>query len=449
MSATAFTRATDIQTYTTPGTATWTKPIGAKLVKVFLIGGGGGGGAGRKGDGTSTSTRNGGHGGGGGGKNVVCIPASLVDGSVTVTVGAGGSGASAQSSNTSDGAAGSDGAASTFGSLACAHGGTRGKGGAATDGVAATGLTLNVSLSYNDNGASADTITRTTGSFVQDGHVAGNIIVVTGTASNNGVFAISSAAAQTLTLTSTTGLTSETVTSSIFAASKGGISTLPGGDGGYCTGSAGGTAGGTAKGGGGGGGAGGAFFRTTGVGYHGGGAGGISGLSENSPGLTGGTAGAVSGGDGGNGTSTTTNYPLGGSGGGGGGPGVAGLTSAVSLTYHDNGASADTITRASGTFIQDGHVPGDVITISGTASNNKTVTIATVAALTITLVPEDVLANETVSSTLNGVANPGNGGNGGLYGGGGGGGGGGTNNVSNGGAGGNGGDGIVIVISYL
>jgi hypothetical protein len=121
----------------------------------------------------------------------------------------------------------------------------------------------------------------------------------------------------------------------------------------------------------------------------------------------------------------------------------------VSLTYNNNGASPDTITRAAGSFVTNGFVAGQQITVSGTVSNNGTYTLATVAALTLTLVPSDALTNETATSTIVAVANPGNGGNGGLYGGGGGGGGAGTNNVSDGGAGGAGGTGIVIVITYL
>jgi hypothetical protein len=47
--ASAITRAPQIDVYTTPGTATWTKPSGATAVFVRVIGAGGGGGSGRRG----------------------------------------------------------------------------------------------------------------------------------------------------------------------------------------------------------------------------------------------------------------------------------------------------------------------------------------------------------------------------------------------------------------
>lgn len=60
------------------------------------------------------------------------------------------------------------------------------------------------------------------------------------------------------------------------------------------------------------------------------------------------------------------------------------------LALVDNGASPDTITRASGSFITDGFVAGDKLTLSGatTGANDTAVTgelVATVAALTLTL----------------------------------------------------------------
>lgn len=75
-------------------------------------------------------------------------------------------------------------------------------------------------------------------------------------------------------------------------------------------------------------------------------------------------------------------------------------TGAVSLTYTDNGASADTITRGSGSFITDGFTNGAKITVTGTANNNGTYTVQTVEALTLTLILSDTLVNETVSSTI-------------------------------------------------
>lgn len=57
-------------------------------------------------------------------------------------------------------------------------------------------------LDFNDNGVSADTITRDdAGSFVTDGWEAGDICVVTGTTYNNGEYGVVTVAAATLTLT--------------------------------------------------------------------------------------------------------------------------------------------------------------------------------------------------------------------------------------------------------
>ena len=63
--------------------------------------------------------------------------------------------------------------------------------------------------------------------------------------------------------------------------------------------------------------------------------------------------------------------------------------SGETLTIVDGGAGVDTITRASGSFIDDGFVAGDKVTLSGatTAANDTAFTgqlIATVAALTLT-----------------------------------------------------------------
>lgn len=59
------------------------------------------------------------------------------------------------------------------------------------------------------------------------------------------------------------------------------------------------------------------------------------------------------------------------------------------LTFVDGGAGADTITRAAGSFVTDGFVAGDKVTVSGatTAGNDTNFTgvlINTVAALTLT-----------------------------------------------------------------
>ena len=81
----------DIQVFSTPGTATWTKPDNAKQVVIELVSGGGGGGAGGKA--ASGTAVYGGGGGGAGGYSMTILTASeLTDSTYTVTVGAGGAG---------------------------------------------------------------------------------------------------------------------------------------------------------------------------------------------------------------------------------------------------------------------------------------------------------------------------------------------------------------------
>lgn len=60
---------------------------------------------------------------------------------------------------------------------------------------------LTASLTYNDNGGAGDSeITQGSGDFAEEGFVAGEDVIVTGTTSNNGTFAIKAVAALTLTL---------------------------------------------------------------------------------------------------------------------------------------------------------------------------------------------------------------------------------------------------------
>ncbi|MGL6349209.1 MAG: hypothetical protein ACRC2U_05025 [Aeromonas sp.] len=124
----------DIQTFTTPGTFTWTKLAGAKLVKIWTISGGGGGGAGRKG--AAGTVRTGGAAGGSGGISFLEIDASLLGATESLTVGAGGNGAAAVTVNSTNGGAGSPGGESFFGSVSSkyvrAGNGNGGAGGSAT-----------------------------------------------------------------------------------------------------------------------------------------------------------------------------------------------------------------------------------------------------------------------------------------------------------------------------
>lgn len=106
---------------------TWTKPTGAKAVEVICIGAGGGGGSGRKG--AAGSTRTGGGGGGGGAYSRAVFDASLLGSTETVSVGAGGTGGAAITTDSTLGANGVAGGASTFGNWVYAGGGGRGNGG--------------------------------------------------------------------------------------------------------------------------------------------------------------------------------------------------------------------------------------------------------------------------------------------------------------------------------
>jgi hypothetical protein len=81
----------DIQMFSTPGTATWTKPGNAKQVVIELVSGGGGGGAGGKA--ASGTAVYGGGGGGAGGYSMTLLAANdLTESNYTVTVGTGGTG---------------------------------------------------------------------------------------------------------------------------------------------------------------------------------------------------------------------------------------------------------------------------------------------------------------------------------------------------------------------
>lgn len=76
------------------------------------------------------------------------------------------------------------------------------------------------------------------------------------------------------------------------------------------------------------------------------------------------------------------------------------LTSAVSLTYAD--ANPDTIVRGAGSFVTDGWVAGMQVESDSTLNAGK-YTIATVVALTITLIAGDALVAEVEVSTLTSI----------------------------------------------
>jgi len=106
----------DVQTFTSSGT--WTKPSGATMVMVEVIGGGGGGASGRKG--ASGTDRRAGGGGGCSGVTYNIFAASQLSSTETVTIGAGGTGGASVTTNSTNGNGSTDGGTSIFGSTALA-----------------------------------------------------------------------------------------------------------------------------------------------------------------------------------------------------------------------------------------------------------------------------------------------------------------------------------------
>ncbi len=121
------TPAVDVQSFTSTGANTWTKPTGARVVYVVCVGGGGGGGGGT--GGAAATARIGGGGGGGGAKAEKWFVASDLGATETATVANSGYGGNGGSSGA--GSNGTAGGNSTFGSYLTCYGGGYGKGGIA------------------------------------------------------------------------------------------------------------------------------------------------------------------------------------------------------------------------------------------------------------------------------------------------------------------------------
>jgi hypothetical protein len=69
--------------------------------------------------------------------------------------------------------------------------------------------------------------------------------------------------------------------------------------------------------------------------------------------------------------------------------------SAANLTFAEVGATGDTITRASGSWATDGFATGDILTISGSTSNDGTLSaVATVTSATVITLDTDDLVDE-------------------------------------------------------
>lgn len=79
--------------------------------------------------------------------------------------------------------------------------------------IAEYGTSSTEVFTFADNNPSADTISRTTGSWIADRFVAGMTLTVANTVSNNGTYTIASVTEGVLTLTGGGALTNETITS--------------------------------------------------------------------------------------------------------------------------------------------------------------------------------------------------------------------------------------------
>jgi hypothetical protein len=127
----------NVQTFPNVGASQWTKPPGAKRVRIQLWSGAGGGASGRKGP--AGAVRGGGGGGGSGAYYDGILDASILGDTEIVTIGAGGNGASGQTSNNSNGNNGIQGGTSSFGSHIVLPGGNGGFGGTNAGGSAGGG----------------------------------------------------------------------------------------------------------------------------------------------------------------------------------------------------------------------------------------------------------------------------------------------------------------------
>ena len=172
-----------VEAFTSSGT--WTKPAGAKVVNIQLLGGGGGGGSGRR-DITALTAKSGGGGGGGGSYLNITIPASALGITESVAIGAGGAGgAGSTASPSGNGATAISGGNTTFNSFICS-GGSGGSGGTANPSNGGIGILSanngSVSNITGVGGNGAPSTSTTTTLFGGAGGAAGGTISISGVA---------------------------------------------------------------------------------------------------------------------------------------------------------------------------------------------------------------------------------------------------------------------------
>lgn len=126
----------DVQSFSGPGTYTWTKPAFAKRCTVYVFPVGGPAGSGRKQTTAATNATGGGAGAVGIPKVLRDIDAAQLGATETVTIGANGTGGAAQTVNNTNGNPGVAGGTTSFGSLLSAAAGQAGAGGTTGSGSA-------------------------------------------------------------------------------------------------------------------------------------------------------------------------------------------------------------------------------------------------------------------------------------------------------------------------
>ena len=293
-SAMTWSNTSNIQIFSTAGTATWTAPAGITTVYVFAIGAGGGGGGGAR-ENSGTAGVGGGSGAGGAGVRAY-FTASSITSTVTITVGSGGT-AGAGATSIGAGTAGGTGGNSSFGTYVTAYGGGGGSSNATgnTAGGGSAGLF----------GAGGNGVTTTGGAAGSGGGVIGAAGTAAGTANFGAILGNGNGVGNAINQAGVTGAAGAVTGGGGSGGSTSTSTAFAGGVGGQIIGVAGGSAG-SATGGNGGIGTASAALDIGGSGGGGGGAnrsgaGGTGGNGIEGSGGGGGGCGSTAGGNGGTG----------------------------------------------------------------------------------------------------------------------------------------------------